>query len=80
MVSRTEQPPPNPARRLVIREGLKLAFVAPVISTFYAREAYAASYSCYPEGHACEPPGQDPPENCCPGLNCVQSGQDGFCQ
>lgn len=76
----SEQPLPNPARRQAIRQGLKLAFVAPVISTFYAREAYAASYSCYPAGHACEPPGQNPPELCCPGLSCVAVGQGGRCQ
>jgi len=80
MAGKTEQQLPDPARRLAIRQGLKLAFVAPVISTFYAREAYAASYSCYPAGHWCEPPGQNPPEPCCPGLSCVQVGLSGHCQ
>ncbi len=40
-------------RREVVRTGVKLAFVAPVISTFFAANAYAARYSCYPVGHAC---------------------------
>jgi len=70
----------NPTRRGLVREGLKLAFVAPVLSTFFAREAYAANYSCYPVGHTCVPPGQDAPEHCCPGLSCIQVGLGGSCQ
>ena len=69
----------TPTRRGLVREGLKLAFIAPVISTFFAREAYAANYSCYPAGHVCSPPGFNPPEACCPGLVCV-GGPGGTCQ
>ncbi len=47
-------------RRDVVRRGVKLAFVAPVLSTFFAKDAYAATYSCYPAGHDC--PGN---ESCC---------------
>jgi hypothetical protein len=44
---------------------VKLAFVAPALSTFFAKDAYAASYSCYPAGHICGGPGQ---EECCTGV------------
>lgn len=70
----------RPTRRGVVREGLKLAFVAPAISSFFAREAYAASYSCYPVGHVCVPPGQNTGEHCCPGLQCVRFGRLGICK
>ncbi len=40
-------------RREVVRKGVKLAFAAPVISTFFAANAYAARYSCYPVGRVC---------------------------
>jgi len=53
------------SRRDVVRAGVKLAFVAPVLSTFFARDAYAASYSCYPPLHACGGAGQEP---CCSGA------------
>jgi len=53
---------PGISRREIVRRGLKLAFVAPVISTFFAKDAYAAQYSCYPVGHACGGAGQEP---CC---------------
>ena len=63
------QPPsqaaPDRARREVMRTGVKLAFVAPVLSTFFAKDAYAASYSCYPAGHVCGGEGQ---EDCCNGA------------
>jgi hypothetical protein len=59
-----------PGRRDIIRHGAKLAFVAPVVSTFYASQAYAATYSCYPAGHAC--PGAEP---CCGDMVC----SDGVC-
>jgi len=54
------------SRRAVIREGAKLAFVAPLLSTFLASQAYAAHYqfSCYPTGHVC--PGGN--EACCNGA------------
>lgn len=42
------------SRRDIVRHGVKLAFVAPVISTFFAKDAYAANYSCYATGHACD--------------------------
>lgn len=50
------------SRRQVVRSGLRLAFTAPVISTFFASDAYAVNYSCYATGHAC--PGNEP---CCSG-------------
>ncbi len=56
---------PLHSRREVIRRGSKLAFTAPIISTFYASQAYAANYSCYAEGHACQ--GAEP---CCGDLAC----------
>jgi len=56
--------PKRHTRRDVVRHGVKLAFVAPVLSTFFARDAYAASYSCYPAGHACDAPRNEP---CCSG-------------
>ncbi len=55
----------NADRREVLRAGAKLLWVAPVLSTFFASQVYAANYSCYPAGHAC--PGQ---ESCCTGLDC----------
>ncbi len=58
--------PMNPGRREVVRKGLKIAFVAPLISTFFAQDAQAYSLSCYPNGHAC--PGAEP---CCNGLTCT---------
>ena len=61
----------RPGRRAVLRKGAKLAFVAPAVSTFFASQAYAANYSCYPAGHVC--PGD---ESCCAGLACVE----GTCQ
>lgn len=50
---RRTPPAAHRSRRDVVRQGMKLAFVAPLLSTFFAREAYAVSYSCYPAGHAC---------------------------
>ncbi len=62
-----------PTRRDVVRKGAKLAFVVPVLSTFFASEAFAAgsNHSCYPLNHAC--PGQEP---CCDGLTCDTGGSD----
>lgn len=62
----------SPARRLasrreVMREGAKLAFVAPLLSTFLASQAYAANYSCYPAGGPCDGGEGEP---CCSGT-CV---------
>ena len=57
----------QPGRRVILREGAKLAFVAPTVSTFFASQAYATNYSCYPAGHVC--PGD---EACCAGLACVE--------
>lgn len=53
------------SRREVLRHGGKLAFAAPILSTFYASQAYAANYSCYAEGHTCA--GAEP---CCGDLSC----------
>lgn len=50
------------SRRSLVRHGVKLAFVAPIISTFFARDVYAANYSCYATGHACDGVRQ---EDCC---------------
>ena len=60
-----ERGPRLHSRREVIRRGSKLAFTAPIISTFYASQAYAGNYSCYAEGHACA--GAEP---CCGDLSC----------
>jgi len=62
------------SRRDLVRHGMKLAFVAPVLSTFFAKGVYAANYSCYPTGHACTQPGPDPEECCstiCAGTVCL---------
>lgn len=66
------EPAPSPtqrqsghSRRDVVRTGVKLAFVAPVLSTFFAKDAYAAEYSCYAAGRACGGAGQ---EDCCDGA------------
>lgn len=56
------------SRRDLVRHGVKLAFVAPVISTFFACDVYAANYSCYPTGHACTGPSGTDPEDCCSGT------------
>jgi hypothetical protein len=52
-----------------VRDGLKLAFVPPLLSTFFAKDAIAAgsNHSCYGPGHSCESNAED----CCPGLNCT---------
>ena len=57
-------------RRDIVRAGIKMAFVAPVVSTFLAKDAMAAAsvLSCYPVGHACDGATW---ENCCNGLACV---------
>lgn len=58
-------------RRKMVRAGIKLAFVAPVVSTFLAKDAMAAAsiLSCYPTGHACDTGSTE--EFCCNGLACV---------
>ncbi len=56
------------SRREVVRAGIKLAFVAPVISTFFAQDAMAYVQSCYPLNHTCAAGTLEP---CCNGLNCV---------
>jgi len=56
-------------RREVVRGGLRLAFVVPVLSTFYvadARGAASGNQSCYPAGHACNDGGPNA-EPCCNG-------------
>jgi hypothetical protein len=52
-------------RRELFHHGSKLVFAAPLITTFFAREARAAAshQSCYPVGHAC--PGAEP---CCSAM------------
>ena len=62
------------SRREVLRHGGKLAFAAPIISTFYASQAYAANYSCYAEGHSCE--GMEP---CCGDLSCNSGVCSEYC-
>ena len=49
-----------PTRRAVVRGGLRLTFAAPILSTFFAAQAYAGNYSCYADGHQCNDPGPDP--------------------
>ena len=61
-------------RRDVLERGAKLAWVAPVVATFHASEAYATNYSCYAEGHACA--GAEP---CCEGLSCNGGVCSDFC-
>lgn len=64
-------------RRDILREGLKVAFVAPVVTTFFARDALAAgsNHSCYPALHECEQNGSSA-EPCCDGLTCQLSHID----
>ena len=64
-------------RRDIIREGLKVAFVAPVVTTFFARDALAAgsNHSCYPALHECDKNGIGA-EPCCDGLSCQFSHVD----
>lgn len=64
-------------RREVVRQGIRLAFIAPVISTFFARDAYADNYSCYQQGQVCNNDNSDP-EPCCAGLTC--NGLPGTCE
>lgn len=61
-------------RRQIMREGARLAFVAPLLSTFLAGQAYAANYSCYPAGHVCGTGLEQ--ESCCNGA-CL--GSPGVC-
>ena len=55
------------SRRDVVRRGMKLAFMAPVVSTFFAADAQAAgsNHSCYPTGQACNGTSA---EFCCDGA------------
>lgn len=62
-----------PSRRTVVRGGLRLAFAAPILSTFFAAQAYAGNYSCYADGHQCNDPGPDW-EECCDTLTCQVDG------
>jgi hypothetical protein len=66
------------SRRDVMRKGVRLAFITPVLVTFFAGDARAAgsNHSCYPEGHVCNT-GSDQ-EPCCPGLSCT--AEPGTCQ
>lgn len=69
-------PSPGVTRRDLVRQGIKIAFVAPVVTTFFARDAVAAgsNHSCYPQGHACSTGGNAEP--CCDGLSCQFQGVD----
>ena len=77
-----------PSRRAIVTGGVKLAFVAPVLSTFFASQAYAANYSCYPLGHTCDTVSEGKRQQCCGALTCkgpdtlpVDPGDvDGTCQ
>lgn len=60
-----------PTRRSVIREGVKLAFAAPVISTFLTDDALAYNLSCYPLAHACDAGSEAKRQACCGALTCV---------
>ena len=50
-------------RRHLLRKGVKLAFVSPIVTSFLASQARAAgsNLSCYPTGQACGD------EECCNG-------------
>lgn len=61
------EPTLGPTRRDVVRAGMKLVFVPPVLSTFLAREAYAVNYSCYGAGVPCS----GATEPCCGTLTCI---------
>jgi hypothetical protein len=50
-------------RRDLVGHGVKLAFVAPVISTLLAKDAYAGTAYCSPLGAPCT---QD--SDCCSGI------------
>ena len=68
----TPDDPSGPSRRQVVRHGTKLVFVAPVLSTFFARQAHAqasGNQSCYPTGHVCNDGGPNN-EPCCSGGAC----------
>lgn len=63
--------PPNPTRREVVRRGAKLAFVVPVVATFFARDAYAAASaaSCRSPGNACATDADCCGTDICNGVN-----------
>ena len=73
-VSSSSPMEPGTSRRDAIHQGAKLALAAPVVSTFFARQAYAVNYSCYAEGHECV--GAEP---CCEGLACNNGVCLGYC-
>ena len=62
------------SRRTIVRNGVKLAFVAPVLSTFFASEAYAANYSCYPLAHVCDQVSETKRQQCCGTMTCQDGG------
>ncbi len=54
------------SRRAIVREGVKLAFVAPALATFFAGTAYAGTEkSCLVRGSPCTTDAQ-----CCNTLEC----------
>jgi hypothetical protein len=71
---------PSHSRRAVVRTGAKLAFMAPVLTTFFASDARAAgsNHSCYPASHLCD--GTHTGEECCPGLTCLGTVGSKTCQ
>ena len=69
-------PGDGPTRRTVVRRGVKLAFTAPVLSTFFASQAYAANYSCYAQSHECVDGGPNA-EPCCDTLTCQADAGSG---
>ncbi len=64
------------SRRDVVRRGVRLAFVAPVVSTFFASRAYATNYSCYPLTHTCDFESEQKRQACCGTLVCKQTNND----
>ncbi len=62
------------SRRDVVSNGVKLAFVTPVVSTFIASRAYAANYSCYPLDHGCDFDSESKRQACCDALVCKTAG------
>ena len=68
---------PPPTRRDAVRRVAKMAFVVPVVSTFFASQAHAVAsgnQSCYPAGVSCDI--HNTAEPCCSG-NCSDNGTPG---
>lgn len=67
---------PRRSRRSLMCGGVKLAFAAPVLSTFFAAQAYATNYSCYAESVDKDCSSSEEP--CCPDLSCQDIGGGTF--